>query len=393
VEVHHESKHVGRHEHASLVAPRRRLRWVFPMATYHLLIHPSVNRVYGRAAPALATAELRTVGQFLLPGTITGIDDELLGPAPALRITTATPLDERGLAVVGGIAGAYVLFAAAEPPDEPAAGVGVGVGDRWLTPLTTARIEQYPGDLLTTLKYPGKTNEQFTALLVNLALAAGRRGFDALRAGERVRLLDPVCGRGTTLNQALMLGLDVVGVETQGKDVEIYLGFIRQYLRDHLIKHRSDAVTLRAGPERKRGARRVTVTIVHPDGAGGRREQVLDLVEDDTANVRDHCKGSSVDLVVGDLPYGVQHAARGTAASGRDLLALLRGALPGWRGALRGGGALCLGFNTRVLDRVTLDDLLREHGLDVVEAVTDGRFVHRVDRTIDRDVALAVKPG
>jgi hypothetical protein len=363
------------------------------MATYHLLIHPSVNRVYGRVAPALAAAELRTVGAFLLPGGLLDIEEAALGPAPALRLTAAAPLDERGLAVVGGLAGAYVLFEEiAAGPD--AGGPDAGPGDLCLTPRAAPRAAHYPDDLLTTLKYAGKTNEQFTALLVNLALAAGRRGFDALAAGERVRLLDPVCGRGTTLNQALMLGLDAVGVETQGKDIEMYLGFIRQYLRDHLIKHRSDAVTLRAGPQRKRAARRVTVTVVRPGGDDGERwEQVLDLVEDDTANVRDHCKGSSVDLVVGDLPYGVQHAARPTAASGRDLVALLRAALPGWRGALRGGGALCLGFNTRVLDRETLDGLLRENGFDIVEAVTDGRFVHRVDRTIDRDLALAVKPG
>jgi hypothetical protein len=366
------------------------------MATYHLLIHPSVNRVYGRAAPALAAAELRTVGDLLLPGHLTGIEVAALGPAPALRITTAAPLDERGLTVVGGIAGAYVLFqepAGSRPEEGPDPGPVAAAEQPLLRPVPVAPTGRYPDDLLTTLKYTGKTNEQFTALLVNLALAAGGRGFDAVRAGERVRLLDPVCGRGTTLNQALMLGLDVVGVEAQGKEVEIYLGFIRQYLRDHLIKHRSDAVTLRPGPNRKRAARRVTVTIVQSDAGGGRKEQVLDIVEDDTANVRDHCKGSSVDLIVGDLPYGVQHAARGTAASGRDLLALLRAALPEWRGALRGGGALCLGFNTRVLDRETLDGLLGANGFDVVGAVTDGRFAHRVDRAIDRDIALAVKPG
>jgi hypothetical protein len=354
------------------------------MTTYRLLVHPSANRVYGRAAPALAAAELRTVAELALSGSVVDVAVVPTGPAASVRFTTAAPLDERATRIVATGAGTLVLF-------EEVADAGAD-GEPLLRPVAAGPLAHWPDDLLTTLKYAGKTNEQFTALLVNLALAASARGFDALLAGERVRLLDPLCGRGTTLNQALMYGLDAVGIDHEAKDVEIYTGFIRQWLRDHRYKHGSEAETRRRGPGRDRPARHTTVTIGARDD-GLPHDQILEIIDDDTSRVRDHVKGSSVDLIVGDLPYGLQHAARagdrGTAQSATDLL---QTALPGWRAVLRGGGALCLAFNTRVLRGDEVDALLVAAGLTPLD-VRDGRFAHQVDRSIHRDVALAVKPS
>jgi hypothetical protein len=353
------------------------------MPTYRLLIHPSASRVYARAAPALAAAELRTVADLVRPGLIGAVEVGTTGRASSLRFTTDGALDDDTARIVATGAGALALF-------EERAGGDAGAGPL-LAPLDVAPLACHPDDLLTTLKYAGKTNEQFTALMVNLALAASARGFAAVLAGEPVRLLDPLCGRGTTLNQALLYGLDAMGIEHRDKEVEAYLGFVRQWLRDHRVKHRSESRTLRKGPHRERTARRVTVTIA-AGGAGG-RDQVLDVVGDDTLSARDHLKGSSVDVAVGDLPYGVQHGARtGEWGSSRNPATLLHDALPVWRGVLRGGGALCVAFNTNVIERDEVDALLVASGFDLVAAVTDGRFAHRVDRAIRRDLALAVKP-
>jgi hypothetical protein len=361
------------------------------MPTYRLLIHPSANRVYARAAPALAAAELRTVSDLVLPGRIGAIEPVEVGRAAGLRIEAAEPLDGDDLRVVATCASTLALFAERD-----------GRGPL-LLPLPAAPLAVHPDDLLSTLKYAGKTNEQFTALMVNLALAAARRGFPSALAGEPVRLLDPLCGRGTTLNQALIYGLDAVGIEAREKETETYLGFVRQWLRDNRIKHRSEARTLRKGPGRDRTARHVTVSIAAVPGAGGPaddrpvrccpRDQTLEVIADDTVNAGDHLKSSSVDLVVGDLPYGVQHAARTDEwGASRNPASLLRDALPVWRRVLRGGGAVCLGFNTSVIGRGEVDAALAANGFGVVEAVRDGRFAHRVDRAIRRDLALAVKP-
>lgn len=350
------------------------------MPTYRLLIHPSANRVYAGAAPALAAAELRTVADLVMPGEVTGVEVVPTGRAPAVRFTTTSALAGPPARLVATCAGGLALF------EEHG---GACPGDVLLAPLDPEPLELLPDDLLTTLKYAGKTNERFTALMVNLALAASRRGFAAALAGEPVRLLDPLCGRGTTLSQALAYGLDAVGIEQRDKEVEAYLGFLRQWLRDHRVRHRSESTTMRRGGSRERTGRRVTITFQPPTG----RQQVADLVADDTVNARDHLGGSSVDLIVSDLPYGVQHAARTDRSPGhRNPAVLLQRALPVWRGVLRGGGAVCLAFNTNVIGRDEVDAALADNDLRPVTALTDGRFAHRVDRAIRRDVALAVKP-
>jgi hypothetical protein len=345
------------------------------MPYHRLLVHPSANRVYGHAAAALAAAEVRTVADLLLPGRVEDVEEVPVGRAAGVRFFVRESLTGDELRLFASCSGALVLFQ--EGPY------------RSLVPLDAEPLAHHPDDLLTTLKYAGKTNEQFTALMVNLALAASARGWWAALAGEPVRLLDPLCGRGTTLDQALYLGLDAVGVEERDKEVEAYVGFIRQWLRDKRIKHRSDAQTLGRGADRKRTARHTTVTLT---GAG--RTQTLDVIADDTLDIRQHVGGSSVDLVVADLPYGVQHGARTKQwGSSRNPATLLADALPGWRSVLRGGGAMCLAFNTNVVDRDEVDAALAKAGLDPVEALADGRFAHRVDRSIQRDVALAVKPS
>jgi hypothetical protein len=50
-----------------------------------------------------------------------------------------------------------------------------------------------------------------------------------------------------------------------------------------------------------------------------------------------------------------------------------------------------LAWNTRVLTRLDLAAVLTEAGLRVVKSEALGRFVHRVDQSIQRDLIVAVK--
>ena len=54
---------------------------------------------------------------------------------------------------------------------------------------------------------------------------------------ERLRILDPLCGRGTTLNQALMYGWHAIGVDVDERDVEAYAAFLPRWLKDKRLKH------------------------------------------------------------------------------------------------------------------------------------------------------------
>jgi tRNA G10 N-methylase Trm11 len=100
-----------------------------------------------------------------------------------------------------------------------------------------------------------------------------------------------------------------------------------------------------------------------------------------------------MDLLACDLPYGVQHGAGATPGTlQRGPEALLESALPVWWDLLRPGGAAALAWNRRTLTRPRLAALVAAAGFEVVPAGDDD-LVHRVDRSITRDVLVAVRPA
>lgn len=315
------------------------------LVRYVLLVLPAANRVYGRAAVGgLLAAELS-----LLSGGRVGVDDvavEVIGGVPYLAFPC-----EGDVGFVAYASGAYALF--------------LREGEV-LRPVALPPVERFDDDLVTIQRYVGKTNEQFTRLLLNVALAAWGGG-----SFESARVLDPVAGRGTTLNQALLYGCSVAGVELDGRAVDAYETFLTTWLKDKRVKHRVTRARVRRGG--KVVGRRFDV--------GGEGGVSVAMVHDDTRFVGEHFRRGSFDVVVGDLPYGVQHAGRGVAD-------LVESALPGWVEALARGGAMALAFNTRVLARSALVGLLGGVGLEVLDV---GPFSHRVDQSIHRDVVVAVK--
>jgi hypothetical protein len=106
-----------------------------------------------------------------------------------------------------------------------------------LRPVELRRLDRYDDDLLTILKYRGKTNEQFTKLLLNVTLAASAFARDA--GSRRLAVLDPLCGRGS-FNQAIMYGFDAWGADIDGRDVEAYAMFLKRWLTDKRLKHQAD---------------------------------------------------------------------------------------------------------------------------------------------------------
>src|SRR4030095_4407501 len=94
------------------------------------------------------------------------------------------------------------------------------------------RRDLFEDDFVTIPKYPGKTNEQFTRLLINVTLASMRR----LTTGP-IAILDPLCGRGTTLSIAMMLGCNAAGVEAELKAVEAYAAYLRTSWRRQRLQH------------------------------------------------------------------------------------------------------------------------------------------------------------
>ena len=338
------------------------------MADLLILLAPSANRVYASEANRLVAAELKVMfgahdHPSIQPVTLAGI--EYL----ALKMDT---LDERIMSALGRLSGFYAAFQRSE--------------DR-LLPIEVGTPDLFDDDLVTIPKYPGKTNEQFTRLLINVTLASMRRS-----SSGPISILDPMCGRGTTLSTAMMLGCNAAGVEVDAKAVEAYASYLRTYWRRKRLKH-----TLEVSPVRREG--KVIGKRLEAEVIPGSREQRLALTvfSGDTRQSAALFGKRSFDALVADAPYGVVHGSRTEVRPvggkrDRSVVGLISEALPVWALQLRSGGALGLSWNTIGLRRERLLDLVVAAGLEPLDFGPYLDFEHRVDSSIRRDIVVAIKP-
>ena len=339
------------------------------MPSYALLVLPSANRVYALSSEGLTVAELGVLASTRL--------GERLGEAVPTRIAgvpylvfDADPTDN-DLALLGDVSTALALF---ERDGET------------LKPVELPRRDRFDDDLLTILKYAGKTNELFTKLLLNVTVWSGRT------PGDRpLHVLDPMCGRGTTLNQVLMNGWHAAGIDVDERDFDAYAAFLRSWLQLKRLKHTAETT-----PVRRHGAKlgrrfRADIGLTKEDWRAG-RAITLDYVNADTLHTRAVHRAASIDAVVVDAPYGVQHGSRSGGRLARSPLELLRAAVPVWAEELRPGGALGIAWNTHVAARADALAVLADAGLEPCDDGPYRGFAHRVDQAILRDVLVARRP-
>ncbi|GII62170.1 hypothetical protein Skr01_22550 [Sphaerisporangium krabiense] len=342
---------------------------------YGILIMPAANRVYAEASVELMEAEIEVFAAAVLGGGLSRITAEPIGGVPYITFD-APELSEREVAYLSNLSSLYALFAI-----NP---------DGTLAPVPLRRLDRFDDDLITIQKYAGKTNEHFTKMLLNATILAS--DFAREMIDRPLAVLDPLCGRGTTLNQALMYGYDAAGVDVDGKDFEAYAAFMRTYLKRKRMKHSAEVVPVRR--ERKLVARRLEVSIglsKEEYKAGDKRR--LTVVNADTTTAGAFFPRASFDVIVADAPYGVQHGSRDRqSALSRRPLDLLTAAVPEWTGLLRPGGAIGLSWNTYVAPRDDVAEIFAKNGLEVRDDGPYRRFRHRVDQAIIRDVVVARKP-
>lgn len=358
------------------------------MPTYALLLAPSANRVYASAAPALTRAEIGVLNEAALDGELGDLAETTIAGVTYVRFEAAE-LSQAALGQLGRLSAGYALFE---------------LHGELLRPVPLPSPDQFDDDLVTIQKYAGKTNEQFTKLLVNVTLWSAELGPAELGSTEqghtergstherRLRVFDPLCGRGTTLNQALMYGYDAVGMDIDGKDFDAYIAFLRSYLRRKRLKHQLDVNPVRRA--KKVIGRRAEGSIgVSKEQYKAKDALRLTVVNGDSISARDFFKPDSFDVLVTDLPYGVQHGSRPRpAALERSPTDLLAAALPTWVELVRPGGAFGLSWNTYGGDRGELERLCAKAGLEVCSGPAYAGFAHRVDQAINRDVLVARKP-
>jgi SAM-dependent methyltransferase len=316
----------------------------------------------------VAAAELRLVTAGLGIDCQDGIERVTDGRSTIVRFTTDAP-EERVAAIVGRLSSSAALFAQSGPA---------------LRPITIVDNLMYGTELATVQRYRGKTNERLTRAMLNIALAGA--GIDP--ADPTGTVLDPMCGRGTSLNWALAYGLDTIGVEIDGGSLDQHASFLQTWAKRQRLPHQHQrhrkgnaeqrVMSMEVAPDRQtlKQGKGQTVQTFHGDGG----DRSLPIAR------------RAVDAIVTDLPYGVQHRGQdGRSADAADTVPLLERALPTWVHWLRPGGALCLAWNLKRATRNDVGRLLADAGFKPVTVTGGHTMRHEVDATIDRDVIVAVK--
>jgi SAM-dependent methyltransferase len=331
-----------------------------------LKITPQRSTQYARMTAQLARPELLSSP---LGDILHDIQHITLAGQPYLHAdmaehTIETPQMQDILGHLGATSEIYEYFAQIGDKEGP-----------FLRPIEPLFTPFVPVEMAEVRRYRGKTNEIFTCVLLNVALFAGEY---RTHYNERLRILDPLCGGGTTLFLALANGYDSFGIELERQDVETTAVFVQQYLEGEHIRYKE------VDERGRKAGRRYQFEI----GEKGHTRQLV-LVHGDSveaqAHMRDVVGGPRVHAIVGDLPYGIQHFG--------EVAALLSKALPVWENLLLPGGTIALAWNATRIDRTEMVGLLQLHThLQVRNAPPYTDFAHAVDRVIKkRDIVVGVK--
>ena len=247
--------------------------------------------------------------------------------------------------------------------------------------------------------------EAFTQLLLNVARLSGAWASQS----APLDVLDPVCGRGTTLLEALNAGDNAWGVDVDGKSLDELKAFLKRYMTYHHFKHSTDARSLTVGGSAKPLWELTTARDAQAYKV--RDVRTLSVIECDTLLCGALFARRRFHIVAGDLPYGVQHATHSgdsrsafrPGAAGRPggakppravtIEQFTAEAVPVWARLLRPGGVLALSFNAYTLEREALRRQMRDAGLEVCQGGAYDAMEHWVEQAVMRDMAVGVKPG
>lgn len=230
-----------------------------------------------------------------------------------------------------------------------------------LVPLKTAADFTWPEALVYGQKYQGKTNELVTQLAINIGLA------NMTTTSKQVTLLDPMAGRGTSLMWALRYGFDARGIEIDDKSTEMFHAHIKKQSKLARLKHRTESG--RIGKVKKQGKfERFTFG-----------DQKISMVGGDS-RLPDWTENRRFDLIVTDLPYGIQHKGD----EKRNPLSVIEECAPHWATSLKSGGAMVLIFNEYQTKRRALSLMFEREGLEA----QDFTAPHRMSEAIIRDLIV-----
>lgn len=345
------------------------------MVQYLILRNPGHNRVYYNHSEAMALAELQ-IACLTFNVSATEVDMVKIKGVDYLSFFTEKHLSKVDLMILSRLSFFFSIYQA-EISEEKTC----------LFPVERIDYEHIDSKISNLLKYPGKTNEIFTKMMINVALLSSE-----FEKEDDIQLLDPVAGRGTTLYESLIYGFKSYGVEIESKSVHESMVFMSKFLKNERFKHQKSQSQV-AGSNKSEAVylNKLQFAKTKEDFKSGNLME-FGIVEGDTQKTHQYYKKNSFHLIVGDLPYGVAHGNRSkNASSSRNPFELLENSVPSWYQVLKKGGALCLSWNSFVFSRKKFTQLLEQFGLYVLSDEPYLQFEHRVDQAIKRDIIVAVK--
>ncbi|WP_432666489.1 DNA methylase [Wukongibacter baidiensis] len=342
------------------------------MNRYAILANPGHNRIYFDTALKIGISELKAIANAY-DMEIDEIDQCNIGLPASICFSTKRELNEEDFRALGFSSIYYAVFEIVE--------------GGLLRPISIPDFYIFPESMVQILKYNGKTNEQFTRLMVNLALSACKTGSD------RITLCDPMCGKGTTLYEGFIRGFDVKGIEINGKWNQEIQTYVIRYLKEGKYKHKAEK-SKHFDSKRKKIADvfNLEAAAEKADFKAG-KVQTFQLFNADTRNASPLIKKKSCDIIISDLPYGVQHGSKNDRDSNmsRSPLGLLREAIPSWYNVLKTKGSIVLSYNEFTMKYGDVAAVLEENGFKVLDESPYNDYLHRVDQSINRNLIVAVK--
>ena len=341
------------------------------MNNYAILANPGHNRIYFDTALTIAINEIRAIAEAR-DIEVNDIGERDINLPACICFSTEAPLNSKALKALSASSIYYAIFEILD--------------DGLLKPLTAESFQTFPESLNQILKYNGKTNEQFTRLMVNLALSACKTGSD------QVTLIDPMCGKGTTLFEGMVRGFNVVGVEINDKWTQEIQAYLINFLKKGRYKHTKSKERRTHDGKRLSDGFTLETAAAKEDFNNG-QIQTLKVFPADTRHTQFLAKKNACDILVSDLPYGVQHGSKTAKAPklDRSPLELLKEAAPAWKQVMKPKGALVISFNEFTLKWQEAAAALTEAGFKVLDEEPYVNYLHRVDQSINRNLIVAVK--
>jgi len=239
--------------------------------------------------------------------------------------------------------------------------------DDQFTPLPIEADFKLHEDFVFGAKFKGKTNELLTQLLINVGLQC----IEYKKLSD-VKLLDPMCGRATTLLWGMRYGMKTKGIEQDAKALPDIRQNVKKWCKIHRQKHQFKDGFVGGKATKGNTGKFIEFTV---------DDTSMRVITGDSAKACSLLNNAKFHLIISDLPYGVQHF---TTDQTRNPLAVLRACAKDWCDSLKPGGVIVLAFNRNIPKRKELIAVFTEQGLEAMDFTAP----HRMSESIVRDILV-----